>query len=125
MTNEAINELKKYTLGKRNTEKVEISVLQINRVIKALEQEPSGDLIQRQAVIDAVSEWLYDKTRKESIETVIKTIPSAEPKIGHWVLGICDTCGYDWGKDAPIASVPNFCPNCGCRMFEPQERSDE
>ena len=37
---EAINELKKYTLGKRNTEKVEISVLQINRVIKELEQEP-------------------------------------------------------------------------------------
>lgn len=40
MTREAINELKKYTLGKKNTEKVEISVLQLNRVIKALEQEP-------------------------------------------------------------------------------------
>ena len=40
MTKEAINELKKYTLGKKNTEKVEISVLQLNRVIKALEQEP-------------------------------------------------------------------------------------
>ena len=37
-------------------------------------------LISEQAVIDAVSEWLYDKTRKESIETVIKAIPSAEPK---------------------------------------------
>lgn len=40
MTREEINELKKYTLGKKNTEKVEISVLQLNRVIKALEQEP-------------------------------------------------------------------------------------
>lgn len=40
MKREAINELKKYTLGKKNTEKVEISVLQLNRVIKALEQEP-------------------------------------------------------------------------------------
>jgi hypothetical protein len=40
MTREAINELKKYTLGRKNTEKVEISVLQLNRVIKALEQEP-------------------------------------------------------------------------------------
>ena len=39
MIREAINELKKYTLGKKNTEKVEISVLQLNRVIKALEQE--------------------------------------------------------------------------------------
>ena len=40
MLREAINELKKYTLGKKNTEKVEINVLQLNRVIKALEQEP-------------------------------------------------------------------------------------
>lgn len=40
MIREAINELKKYTSGKKNTEKVEINVLQLNRVIKALEQEP-------------------------------------------------------------------------------------
>ena len=45
MIKEAINELKKYTLGKKNTEKVEISVLQLNRVIKALEQEPILDKI--------------------------------------------------------------------------------
>ena len=40
MTREAIaiDELKKYTLGKKNTEKVEISVLQLNRIIKALEE---------------------------------------------------------------------------------------
>lgn len=36
---EIINLLKKYTDGKQNTEKVEISVLQLNRVIKALEQQ--------------------------------------------------------------------------------------
>ena len=34
----------------------------------------------------------------------------------HWNHGVCDNCGYDWGKDAPIASVPNFCPNCGSPM---------
>ena len=38
MIREAINELKKYTLGKKNTETVEINVLHLNRVIKALEQ---------------------------------------------------------------------------------------
>lgn len=37
---EIIDFLKKYTDGKQNTEKAEISVLQLNRVIKALEQEP-------------------------------------------------------------------------------------
>ena len=36
--NNILSELRKYTLGKKNTEKVEISVLQLNRVIKALEQ---------------------------------------------------------------------------------------
>lgn len=40
---EIVDFLKKYTNGKRNTEKVEISVLQLNRVIKALEQEPISD----------------------------------------------------------------------------------
>jgi hemerythrin-like domain-containing protein len=36
-----IDFLKEYTDGKHNTEKVEISVLQLNRVIKALESEPA------------------------------------------------------------------------------------
>lgn len=39
MIREAINELKKYTSGRKNIEKVEISVLQLNRIIKALEEE--------------------------------------------------------------------------------------
>jgi len=39
MAVEAINKLKEYTSGKKNTEKVEISVLQLNRIIKALEKE--------------------------------------------------------------------------------------
>ena len=43
MVTQIIDFLKKYTNGKQNTEKVEISVLQLNRVIKALEQESCGD----------------------------------------------------------------------------------
>lgn len=35
---EAINQLKKYTSGKKNTEKIEISVLALNRIIHALEE---------------------------------------------------------------------------------------
>ena len=37
--NEVVNELKKYTVGKKNTDKVEINVLALNRLIFALEQE--------------------------------------------------------------------------------------
>ena len=32
---------------------------------------------------------------------------------GTWVHGVCDNCGYDWGKDTPTASVPEYCPKCG------------
>ena len=39
-----------------------------------------------------------------------------ERKKGKWKQGCCSECGYNWGKDAPIANVPNFCPNCGAKM---------
>lgn len=50
----------------------------------------------------------------------IDDAPTIEPerKKGKWKQGRCSECGYDWGKDAPIASVPNFCPNCGVDMRE-------
>lgn len=35
---------------------------------------------------------------------------------GKWIKGVCNKCGFDWGKVAPIASVPNYCPNCGVKM---------
>ena len=39
-------------------------------------------------------------------------------RLGKWKQGCCSECGYDLGKDAPIASVPNYCPNCGTKMEE-------
>lgn len=44
-----------------------------------------------------------------------------EVKHGKWKQGCCSECGYDWGKDAPTASVPNFCPNCGADMRKETE----
>lgn len=46
-----------------------------------------------------------------------------ERKRGKWEQGCCSECGYDWGKDAPIASVPNFCPDCGVEMRGEQDGS--
>ena len=53
---------------------------------------------------------------------------SQEPKIGHWSHDgshwknrfICSECGYKL-FDEPT----NYCPNCGCRMVEPQESEDK
>lgn len=86
MNREAIEELKKYILGKKNTEKVEISVLQLNRVIKALEQEPCEDAIGRQAVnilVDELARAISDErcfmSRGRSTATIIQDILDLPP----------------------------------------------
>ena len=37
---------------------------------------------------------------------------------GKWKHGVCQTCFFDWLEVAPLASVPNYCPNCGADMRE-------
>lgn len=154
MTREAINELKKYALGKKNTEKVEISVLQLNRVIKALEQSSYNsvktdlksctDAISRQSAIFLASDLKQDLPDDEHLtdmvmahnegvseyQTQLSLLPSVapQPKTGQWIrvtdktghlVWECDKCGWQQRFNT------NFCPDCGCRMIEPQERSDE
>lgn len=72
MTKEVIKELRKYTLGKKNTEKVEISVLQLNRIIKVLGQVPTKFAVspERIAIIENELEELFE--RVESIEKLIR-----------------------------------------------------
>lgn len=59
---EIIDFLKKYTDGKQNTEKVEISVLQLNRVIKTLEQEPKTEQFAKWVASEIFDDmWKYNK----------------------------------------------------------------
>ena len=91
--------------------------------IKALEQEPCGDVISRQAVLDIIdSDWKY-----EGMEHYINELPSVnpqEPRTGRWIEHIerddyndhediwyeCDQCHADSKKTS------NYCPNCGANM---------
>jgi len=74
-------------------------------------------LISEQAVIDAVSEWLYDKTRKESIEDVVKAIPSAEPtedlisrkRVVEW-LENCTDDSIEHAIDSNLEFIPSAEP---------------
>ena len=55
----------------------------------------------------------------------IATAPSVTQKSGHWIhfaqSDDCSECGWSTGK---YISPSKFCPNCGARMFEPQESEE-
>lgn len=60
--------------------------------IKALEQEPSGDLISRQAVLEQTYNWSKDEFLRvtnpfDYLRKRINSLPSVNPqqKIGHWI----------------------------------------
>lgn len=120
--------------------------------IKALEQEPCEDAVSRQAAIDAVAFGITYATGinmetgevshpfAESNQELRKAIhricelPPVNPqtKTGHWInvnegkwntipAYKCSACGAnadlrDWSGESP------FCPWCGAKMVEPQER---
>ena len=90
---------------------------------------PNNDCISRQDAIDAICLNVVRMEQdnklvltmveaKQWAADVLQDLPSVktERKKGKWMHGICNVCGYNWGKDAPIASVPPFCPNCGADM---------
>ncbi len=92
--------------------------------IKALEQELCDDCISRQAVWEVMQRmW---GTSGELLDELMALPPvnPQEPKTGHWINTaepymsdniVCSECGFD-----SIAGY-SYCPNCGCRMVEPQE----
>lgn len=101
--------------------------------------EPSGDLISRQAVYHILDEvgGDFDKPREavvpvDYIADMVGELPPVTPqsKVGHWIkenppmveqYPFCSECGFV----NPFENALNYCPNCGARMVEPQERSDK
>ncbi len=97
--------------------------------IKALEQEPCEDTISRQAIIDMLNYGI--------LEDNIKKLPSVTPKekTGKWIRWYetieqehctihdphckCSECNQEY--DPYIASLFNYCPNCGAKMQEVEE----
>ena len=99
----------------------------------------SSDLISRQASIDAVHKS-YDvildfktdgKTISSSIEDILSSLPSAQPKHGYWIEshehiyianGVKEwTNWYCSECDAPNNNPTDFCPHCGADMREVSE----
>ena len=154
MINEVIETLKAYTDGKDNAGKVEISVMQLNRIIKALDQEPTDavdrvtikeylesfgkdtnattiDAVDRQAVLDQTYLWSKDEFLRVTnpFDYLRKRINSLSPvtpqqKMGWWIKiqkfekWKCSECGTAFRF---TFKEHGYCPNCGAKMFEPQE----
>ena len=72
----------------------------------------------------------------ESINAAVKALE--EPKTGHWITQwnvvhrkeyyYCSECREEFSYDGETGNKMNaydFCPNCGCRMVDPQERSNK
>jgi hypothetical protein len=105
--------------------------------IKALEQEPCGDAISRQAVINLIRGCnnlkeppIFDSHNSgvifEHYITKLSSVNPQEPKTGHWI----DREVYDadrWkcsecGRTEPYKE--KYC-HCGAKMVEPQESENK
>lgn len=105
------------------------------------EQEPCEDAISRQAVLEMAydmsvidGEHYTEPCMVVDIEDIQKLQPvTTKPKTGRWIADVdrwgdlvttvngyrCDKCNaFNTDKD-------NYCPNCGCRMFDPQAESED
>ena len=112
-------------------------------------------LISEQAVIDAIDKWAKNMdvlialpaNEVTPLFDSIHELPSINPqesKTGHWIIkdgkeqgydigGIktwyiqimCDKCGFIKTAIEGHTGQFKYCPNCGCRMVETQERSGE
>ena len=100
------------------------------------------DAISRQAVLDLLENtnngWIINEVLQ------LPTVTPQEPKAGHWIMPVqddgmsdpiyyqvrCSKCGFDldpqtWHMELHQYGADKYCPKCGFRMVEPQERSDK
>ena len=114
------------------------SVCKAINELPSVNPQPCEDAISRQAALNALyalcdtGETLIENPWRDNphIDAVVETIEelppvNPQPKTGHWITTPqgerCSNCLEEF------RSLRNYsyCPNCGCRMVEPQERSDK
>ena len=100
--------------------------------LPSVNPQPCDDAISREMALNSLIDNThldgYDLAEAlDAIENKEKLPPvTPQSKTGHWIhfaqSDDCSECGWSTGK---YISPSKYCPNCGCRMVEPQERSDK
>lgn len=97
--------------------------------IKALEQKPCSNAIDRDEAIRVASGYChFSNIPKELAKLPPVTV---EPKTGHWNCGddmfeyaICSSCKHETGEAWEYAKRNfKYCPNCGARMVGEEDVS--
>jgi Pyruvate/2-oxoacid:ferredoxin oxidoreductase delta subunit len=105
------------------------------------EGQESGDAISRQAVLGIYEEYIgatYFWQMRDDIRALPPVNP--QPKTGHWIevakyldgrheikCSECESHIFDRGhaNSYVVKEKYKYCPRCGAKMVEPQERSGE
>ena len=99
--------------------------------------QPSGNAIDRKLVCAFIDGLISDDGEREKGLEYIRSMPPVNPtKTGHWEQYgnswedkfKCSECGKEQPKilcgEQIIGHWSDYCPNCGCRMVEPQESEE-
>ena len=105
----------------------------VEKIIKALEENPCIDVVSRQAVLNTLdfADKALDKDRtvetyKELLIACYKDLPSVAhtQKLGRWIFvdrahehARCSECGYG-NVDLFDGKPHNYCSNCGSLMMD-------
>ena len=96
----------------------------IKIALESLEQEPCEDTISRQAVKEQMIKYGFhapDMTVTEFVEDLLPVTP--QRKTAYWIKRPND---FRCSKCLIVHSHTSiFCPSCGARMVDPQERSEQ
>ena len=115
--------------------------LEYIRHMPPVNTQPCKDSISREWLKNAIHNFyhgLKHTPTEEDIQAYIDAAPPVNPtKTGHWEQYgnswedkfKCSECGKEQPKilcgERIIGHWSDYCPNCGCRMVESQERSDK